>query len=107
MTANTGPSQQALQGRPRLVLTDQAQEVDLSAQREDVEGDIGRPTGPLLDPVHVHDRYRGLGGDAGGGTGPVAVEHDVTDDQHPGLVERGNGGPHGCAWCNGLGLGRR
>jgi hypothetical protein len=57
------------------------------SQRCDVEGDIGGASGSLLHPADVDHRNGGFGRDTLGVTMPVAVQHDVADNQNAGVTE--------------------
>ena len=65
------------------VMADHAHERDLSAQRRDIGGHIGRTTGTGLFIGHIDHRNGRLRRDAPGPTLPVAVQHHIPDNEHP------------------------
>ncbi|MNZ61179.1 hypothetical protein D3C78_792680 [compost metagenome] len=79
----------------RLVLPGDADQPGRCAEGGDVQRDVGRATRAILDLLDLDHRHRRFRRDAVGRAMPVAVEHDITDHQHGGLIETGHGQLHG------------
>ncbi len=87
--------QLGFQHRRRFIGAGHAQHPDLTAEGGDVDRHVGRAAGAflyLLDLDHRHGRFRR---NPRAGTVPVAVQHHIAGDQHPGLFERRNLRFHG------------
>ena len=67
---------------PGFVAADDRKQAHVGAQRGRVARDVRRPAGAFFDTVYLHDRHRRLGGNAGDFAEPVAVEHDIADDEY-------------------------
>ena len=74
--------EQPLERRAGLVGAGHRQERELRAQRRGVARDVGRPAGALFAARDLDDGHRRLRRDALDVAEPVAVEHDVADDEH-------------------------
>ena len=68
-----------------LILSDDPGERHFCTQRNDVARDVGRAPKSIFLASHMHDRHRGLRGNALNLAKPVTVEHQVSNDQHPGV----------------------
>src|SRR5436309_2028088 len=75
-------AKKTLQRASLLVVPDDADQRHLRAKRSRVTRDIGRTTGAFLTARDFDDRYRRLRRDSLDLAEPVAIEHDVADDQH-------------------------
>ncbi len=89
-------SRQAVgQTLPRLVLTGHPHQRNRPAQRRNVQRDVRRTTGTVLDLLDLDHRHRCLGRNPRRAAMPVTVEHHITHHQNGGLVETGHGQLHG------------
>ncbi|MDT4837166.1 hypothetical protein FQZ97_708900 [compost metagenome] len=79
----------------RLVYTGDAHQHGRRTQGGDVQRDVGRAAGTVLDLIDLDHGHRRLGGNPRGAAMPVAVEHDVAHHQNGGLIESGHGQLHG------------
>ncbi len=94
ITGDLDASHLASQGIGGLILTGQAQQHGVSAQCGRVEGHVGSATRALLNVFNLDHGHRGLGRDPAGGAMPIAVQHDIANDQNAGFFKLGQGDLH-------------
>jgi hypothetical protein len=83
----------------RLVGADHAQQAAVRAQRGRVARHVGGAAEALFALFDAHDRHRRFRRNAADVAEPVAVEHDVADDEDAHVVARGGEGRGGgCGW---------
>ncbi len=71
----------------RRIASDDTEQRGLRAQRGEIQGDVGRTTGPRIVATDADHRNRRFRRDALRRTRPVAVEHHVARDEQAGLRE--------------------
>src|SRR5690554_7910779 len=90
----------------RLILAGDTDQPCRCTECGDVQCHVARATGPVLDLVDADNRYRRLRGDAFTGTMPVAIQHDISDNQDRGAIktEIGRASCRERAWSWGVGV---
>ncbi len=78
-----------------LVLAGNANQRSRCAQGGDVQGNVGRAAGAILDLIDLDHRDWRFRRDTRSTAMPVAVEHDIADHQYRGLIETRHGQLHG------------
>ncbi|MNC30421.1 hypothetical protein D3C75_787040 [compost metagenome] len=78
-----------------LVLAGDANQRSRRAQGGDVQGNVGRAAGAILDLIDLDHRHWRFRRDTRSTAMPVAVEHDIADHQYRGLIETRHGQLHG------------
>ena len=77
--------EQLAQRTAGLVITDNRQQGGHSAQRGGIAGNVGGATEALFHTLDLDHRHRGFRRNSTDITKPVAVEHDIADDQQTNL----------------------
>ena len=80
--AHAGGAEQLADAGARRVVAGPARDVGVHAEPGEVERDVARATDRRGLAAEAHDRYRRFGRDARDLADEVAVEHQVTDDEH-------------------------
>ena len=80
--ADAGCVELVLEGVARGIVAYASEQCAHGAQACDIEGHVGGAAGVVLGVFDVDYGDGGFRGDAAGGAVPVAVEHDVADDQN-------------------------
>lgn len=93
--AHPGSLQAIGQAVGGLVLAGDADQRRGCAQRGNVQGNVGRTAGAILDLIDLDHRHWRLGRNTRSTAMPVAVEHDIADHQYRGLIETRHGQLHG------------
>jgi hypothetical protein len=70
-----------------LVVADNPEQPGSTAQGRYIQGNVTRATGTILAIIDLDYWNRSLRGYACGATMPVAVQHDVSDNQQSGILE--------------------
>ena len=84
----------ASKGIGRFILTGQAKQNGMGAQSGGVEGHVGGATRALLNVLNLDHGHRCLGRYPAGGAMPIAVQHDIANDQNAGFSKLGQGDFH-------------
>ncbi|MND95865.1 hypothetical protein D3C80_881310 [compost metagenome] len=94
ITGDLDPCHLAGQGIGGLILTGQPEQHGLGTQGGGVQGHVGGATRALFDVLDLDHGHRRLGGDPAGGAMPIAIQHDIANDQNAGFLKLGQGDFH-------------
>ncbi|MCY1174269.1 hypothetical protein D9M73_144650 [compost metagenome] len=92
---DTGSLQAVGQAVSSLILAGDADQRSRRAQRSNVQGNVGRAAGAILDLIDLDHRDWRFRRNTRSTAMPVAVEHDIADHQYRGLIETRHGQLHG------------
>ena len=88
---HTGIFQQATQRLTGFIRTHDREQRNLPTQCHDITGNVSGTAGSHFFLVHMHDRHWRFWRNAGDFTEPVAVQHDISNNEQTGLREIDHG----------------
>ncbi len=92
MALHVGGAQARRQCIGGFIIAREAEQLRVRAERGDIERDVAAATGAVLDFFDLHYRYGRFGRDARCAAVPVAIEHDIADDEDASVIETGHVG---------------